>query len=273
MSRFSANAWAVALVLLAAPASGRAAEPPTPESLARALLEGEALYTVRGGLKPLSDGFWQARFPATADTSPEVDAARRALAELRLGPDLVAGVHVFAAPFDGKKTASAFVAHRPALKRLIERRADAFEPIGVTATDHPADVLAKIDRAPRAARWRAFGLAFGYPEHAVEFFVAAGEKQAETKQFVPRDFVQVPTFGSATGRFVYAVPKGHAPRTEDTDLRARADDALARFRAWHEVYIERHRLGWVALLENWAHPQTHEPAPRAACRFSRTRWR
>lgn len=90
---------------------------------------------------------------------------------------------------------------------------------------------------------------------------------------MPRDFVQLPTFGSATGRFVYAVPKGHTPRPEDTDLRERADDALARFRAWHEVYIERHQFGWVSLLENWAHPPAPEPAPRATRRFVRARWR
>ncbi len=226
----------LAVAALLAPA-GASAEMPTVNSMALRMLDGEALYTAAGGLKPVSDGFWQARFPADQVTSPEVDAARAALAALPLGPDLDAGVYVFAKPFGGQRTASAFVAHKPSLSALIARRWDAFGPLGVTPATRPQQVMEAIDRAPPAARWRAFGLAFGYPDYAVDFFVAAGEEQAATGQFVARDFLSLPTFASDRGRFVYAVPKGHAERDEDRQLKAATAPIFAAYAAWRQAYV------------------------------------
>jgi hypothetical protein len=240
------------LVMVSGPAS--ASEPLTADALARGLLDGEALYTVSGGLKPVSDGFWHTRFPASQDTSSEVDEAKRLLATLPLGPDLEVGVFVFAATYEGKKSASAFVAHKPSLRALVNRRADVFGPLGVTADTPPQQVMEKIDRGPRSARWRAFGLAFGYPEYAVEFFVSAGEEQALTGKFVARDFVNIPTFDGDRGRFVYAVPKGHTERTEDCYLKAMSGPILTRYRAWREVYLQAQEFGAVELLRNWIAP-------------------
>jgi len=228
-----------------------AADPLTADYLALRLLDTEALYTVTGGLKPVSDGFWQTRFPASQDTSPDVEEARRILARLPLGPDLEAGVFVFAAAFDGKRSASAFVVHKPRLRELISRRSDVFEPLGITVDTPPQQVMEKIDRGLRSSRWRAFGLVFGYPEYAVEFFVRAGEEQDRTKKFVERDFIRLPTFASNEGRFVYAVPKGHTERAEDQALRATTAEIFTRYQAWRSVYLDDHKLGAVELLRNW----------------------
>lgn len=245
---------ATLVLLLGAAGTSSGAEPPTADALACRLLDSEALYTVSDGLKPVSDGFWQTRFPATQDTSPEVETVRGRLAALPLGPDLEAGVLVFASSFEGKRSASAFVAHKPSLRALIARRKDVFAPLGVTAATPPQEVMQKIDRAPKAARWRAFGLAFGYPEYAVEFFVAAGEEKARGGPFVERQFVQIPTFASDHGRFVYAVPKGHAERNEDRAVKAKADPILARYRAWRAVYVGDGKAGSVALVRDWLAP-------------------
>jgi len=228
-----------------------AGDPPTAESLASRILDSEALYTVTGGLKPVSDGFWQTQFPAHLATSPEVEEARRILKQLPLGPDLEAGVFLFANVFDERKWASAFVAHKPRLRELIVRRSDVFEPLGITADSTPQQVMERIDRGPRSSRWRAFGLVFGYPEYAVEFFVRAGEEQDRTKKFVERDFVHLPTFASNEGRFVYAVPKGHLERAEDRMLRVATSEILTRYRAWRSVYLDDHKLGVVELLRQW----------------------
>jgi hypothetical protein len=218
------------------------------------MLDGEALFTVSGGLKPVSEGFWQTSFPASQATSDHVEAVRKTLAGLPLGPDLETGVLVYASAFEGKRSASAFVAHTPSLKALIERREDVFGPIGVTAKSSAQAVMEAIDKAPRSARWRAFGLVFGYPEYAVEFFVTAGEEQDRTGQFVKRDFLNVPTFGGERGRFVYAVPKGHAERDEDRELMAKAEPILTKYRAWRAVYVDELKLGGVALLSTWTNP-------------------
>lgn len=256
---------ALLVLLFAAAPSLHAAEPPTAEELALRLLDGEGLYTVAGGLKPVSDGFWQARFPAERDASPEVEAARRHLAALPLGPDLEAGVYVFATPFEGRRSASAFIVHKPALWALIGRRPDVFAPLGITPATPPLGVMERIDRGPRAARWRAFGLMFGYPEYAVEFFVAAGETQAGGGTFVERDFVQVPTFGSDRGRFVYAVPKGHTERPEDVALKSAAAPVLDRYRLWRAVYVGEGKAGAVALLRDWLAPPVVVSCPPTVC--------
>jgi hypothetical protein len=215
------------------------------------LLDSEGVYTAAGGLKPLSDGFWRASFPATANTSPEVEEARRILATFRCGDDLTAGVLVFAAAFDGKKTATAFVANRPAVRGVVRRHPAVFGPLGVTILTDPQQVLEAVDRADASTRWRAFGLLFGYPEHAVEFFVRAGEEEKRTKKFVPRDFVHLPTFGKETGRFVYAVPKGHAANFADASLRERAKDRFAEYARRRAVYVGDGKPGPAALVRDW----------------------
>lgn len=249
-------------VLVILPAPPPAIDAPDAAALALRFLDGEGLYTATGGLKPVSDGFWQTRFPATQDTSAAVETVRRRLAALPLGPDLEAGVLVFAAPFDGKRAASAFVVHKPALRALVSRRADVFGPIGVTPDTPPQQVMERIDRAPREARWRASGLAFGYPDHAVEFFVAAGEEQARTGTFVKRDFVHLPTFGGDREGFVYAVPPGHVERAEDRTMWAATTAILDRYRRLRAVYVGDGRAGTVALLRDWIAPPVVVPAAR-----------
>jgi hypothetical protein len=245
----------VICVLFSLSGSLCAAEPLTLDRLALRILDSEALYTTTG-LKPISDGFWQTRFPANESTSPDLKAARKLLRELPLGEDLEADVLIFATAYENRKSASAFLAHKPSLRGLIDRRRDVFEPLGVTTASTPRAVMEAIDRSPRSARWRAFGLVFGYPEHAIEFFVTAGETQDRTQKFVERDFLQLPTFASDQGRFVYAVPKGHVLRIEDLALQNTTAEQFARYSAWRQVYQDRERLPASTLLRRWIQPNS-----------------
>ena len=224
---------------------------PLADELLWKLLDSEAVYTLAGGLKPVSDGFWQARFPATQATTPEVERVRTALAAFRCGGEIVAGVYVFDAVYDGKRAASAFVTHRPSLDALLLCRADVFAPLGVCLGADPQRVMEAVDRAPRATRWRAFGLLFGYPEHAVEFFVAAGESEKATGTFVKRDFRTVPTWASDDGRFVYAVPKGAAERPEEVALKADAAPLFATYSWRRPLYHGAGKPGPAFLVRDW----------------------
>ena len=122
---------------------------PLADELLWKLLDSEAVYTVAGGLKPVSDGFWQARLPADQATTPEVERVRAALAAFRCGDDIAAGVYVFDAVYQGKRSASAFVAHRSSLNALLARRADVFAPLGLRPGADPQRVMEAADRAPR----------------------------------------------------------------------------------------------------------------------------
>lgn len=222
------------------------------DALVLAMLDGEGLYTAAGGLKPVSEGFWQTRFDAARPDLAAVERVRRALAAARLGDTLYADVWVYRAVHDGKRFATAYVAHRPAVRRLVEADPGFWAGLGVTPSSHPAEVVLAAEGAPPLVRFRALGDLFGYPRHAVGFFVAAAfAQELWGGRLVPRDFVHLPTFAAERGRFVYAVPKGHAPNAADLALRRAAEPVLAAYRQRRGRYVGAGKPGAAALLRDW----------------------
>lgn len=204
--------------------------------LLRDAADSEALYTLAGGLKPMSSGFWSGSFEVAAPDLGEIDRVRSALAPLRDG-HWYADVQVFAAAHEGKRMASAFVVHRPALSAMIDHFGAFWAPWGISPDTHPAEVVAVVDRMPRADRWRGYGYLFGFPADAVEFFVEAGLAAAEGGEAgsgVDREFIRLPTFGAEEGRFVYAVPLGHGRTAADRALAGEAERILRAYRDGRE---------------------------------------
>ena len=181
----------------------------------------EALYTLAGGLKPMSTGIWRGSFLVNEPDLDDVRRARASLAPLR--NDLwYADVQVFNNIHDGERSAHAFVVHRAALARMIERFESFWSPWGITPCTHPSEIVAVVDRMPKADRWRGYGYLFGYPADAVDFFVEAGLAAEDGREIgggTDRRFIQIPTYAEDTGRFTYAAPLDH--------LRTAADEALA----------------------------------------------
>lgn len=195
-------------------------------------LQREALYTLVGGLKPLSTGFWQGKIRINAPDTAEIARVRRVLAPLR-DETFYADVQTFAAEHDGQRHVEAYVVHRPALAAMLRRESAFWYPLGVTPCTHPAEIVAIVDRLPRADRWRAYGLLFGYPRYAVEFFVEATELAraggGESGPGKDREFYHIPTASSAESQFTWAVPLGHQERVEDRAIRQRAGEILAAY--------------------------------------------
>jgi hypothetical protein len=198
--------------------------------LVQTALDREALYTIAGGLKPLSTGFWQGQIDLEAPSVGELMRIRRALEPLNTG-DLYADVQAFATTHDGKRHLHAYVAHRPAVAAMIERTQPFWAPHGIAPDTHPAELLAIVDRMPSLDRFRAYGLLFGYPAVAIDFFVEAAGEQERTGEFVKRQFMQIPTFDSPTGQFVYAVAEDHELTPADDRLREAAARILEHYRA------------------------------------------
>lgn len=221
-------------------ASARAAQVRA-DRLAMAILDREGLYTL-AGIKPLSTGIWSGRIELSEAATPAGEASaleredvREALALLSRWP-FYADVMTFATEHDGRRHVDAYIIHVPAMRRALVRHA-VFARHGLSPGTHPAEVLSVVERMPRLERFEAYGHLFGYPSHAVDFFVRAAAEGEAIGELVPRDFVHIPTFQSAQHRFVYAVEKGHILVQEDLDLRERSQAVLSQYSALRTRFL------------------------------------
>jgi hypothetical protein len=237
----------------------------------RVLLEfsdREGLYTLAGGLKPISSDVrdLQLRIAPSLDTAQlaQLDRLRVVAQALHCG-ELGMFVQVFTATYAGRdsstvRSASMVLYHREAVRAAIVRQAAFFATLGVTPATDPREVVGAVENAPQADRWRGYGYLFGYPDDAVDFFVQAGVDGARTKQLVPRDFRRVETFTKYPDRqggpavnssFVYAVPKGSAESTGDRALREAAAPRYARYLSLRAQFIRADSSGAPALWRAW----------------------
>src|SRR5262245_16671720 len=133
------------LVVLLFAAAARAAEPvcfpfetlpaelraKADEMLLKAL-DSESLYTIVGGLKPMSSSFASFKFSVEKPDLKEIEDARRILAAWHCGDDIYADIHHFARIYEGVRHAEGVVFHRAALANAIAKHAEFFAPYGLT---------------------------------------------------------------------------------------------------------------------------------------------
>jgi hypothetical protein len=238
------------------------------EEMLLKLLDTEALYTLVGGLKPITS----VEYNFTANTASnalitrevmtEAEQKRRLLSALRCGDGIYADLHSFT---DGKNSRSfdAYVVNIPALRRAVSAHANYFSQYGITSTAHPVEVvLTFADGDIEHDHVRGIGYLFGYPDYAVNFFAdglgKVFRKEAPRPPEAPTEPFEIPTFSRMTLRnggtrsyFVYAVPKGHQENDEDRAIKVRAAEILAAYRERRARYIGPGKPGAFALLRDW----------------------
>lgn len=101
------------------------------------------------------------------------------------------------------------------------------------------------------ARFGGYGYLFGYPDEAVNFFVAAAAEEEFTGKFVERDFYSAPTVSKSTNGFVWAVPKNNVETESERMIKNRATRIYNEYRARREKYIGENKKGAVELLRDW----------------------
>ncbi|MCC6245048.1 MAG: hypothetical protein IT353_19550 [Gemmatimonadaceae bacterium] len=228
----------------------------------------EGLYTLAGGLKPVSSDVRDLSFRVAPSVDSvalgRVEQLRRVTAALSCG-EITTFVQIFTATSPGRaqdvmRNATLVIAHRASLRALIVRQRSYFAALGITPSADPRDVVSAVENASRAERWRGYGLLFGYPDEAVEFFVNAGVEGDSTKRLVPRDFRRIETFfkfpesRGATptmSSFVYAVPKGAPDSDGDRRLRAQAAPIYAKYVTARAAHIRADSTGAAALWREW----------------------
>jgi hypothetical protein len=238
----------------------------TAESLLRSASDGEGLYTLAGGLKPVSSDLGGVSITVWPDSDrvalDSLQRLRLAARALRCA-DLEAYVLEYAATYTRPdstryRMADTYLVHRASLEREIQRHRPFWDSLGVTSESPSAAVIERVERAPRAQRWRGYGYLFGYPEAAVDFFVESGEQQARGGAFVRRDFRRIETFQKSSARdgepatlssFVYAVPLGAAESDADRELRDAAAPIYREYVARRARYLAAGGAGIVALWQ------------------------
>lgn len=224
---------------------------PRAEALLLKILDGEGLYTLVGGLKPMSSGWLSLRFNVDAPDLAAAEKERQVLSALRCGDEIFANLQPFWRVYEGQRYLDGVIYHRGAFRRTIEAHSRFFAFYGVSPSSHPVEATMAFEVDATAQRNRGYGYLFGYPDHAVDFFVNSEAEQRKTKKLVPRDFLHIPTFGANEGRFVYAVPKGQPANASDLALRERAKPILAYYRRLRPRFIGAGKPGVVALLRTW----------------------
>jgi hypothetical protein len=232
------------------------------EELLLKALDSEALYTIVGGIKPMSSGFanfsFQIREPHSDEGRRErlsvlqkIEDTRQILALWRCGEELFAEVQQFSRAFEGRRSAEAVVFRMSSMRNMLTERSEFFQRWGITPASHSLTVLFAVENAEPATRFAGYGYLFGYPDHAVRFFVDAANEEELTGKFVERDFYSIRTFVSDTNRFVYAVPKGHRERQEDAELKRRSEAVLSEYIDRRARYIGYGKPGVLELIRDW----------------------
>jgi hypothetical protein len=243
------------------------------EELLLAALDREALYTIIGGIKPMSSGFFQMQLPTTGFGSKEQSEAlerlqrtSRAIRALRCGDSVFAELQPFDSLTGNNRSIHGVFFHRKSFDQMVRNYQGFWAFYAVSPEINPLVALLRIDSDPTPNRFRGFGYLFGYPAYAVDFFVDAANQQRKTGKFVERDFVQIPTFERETGAFVYAVPKGHKPNSEDERLREITAPVLEYYRYLRPKYIGNGLPGVIELIRDWMDDGTGTCSPETAMR-------
>ncbi|MBL7977417.1 MAG: hypothetical protein JNN12_03685 [Bacteroidetes Order II. Incertae sedis bacterium] len=213
-------------------------------------LDHEALYTLAADLKPMS---------TIDDFSFHTDSLQAAIPQLTLWANIGAklscnGKKVVLVPFknefDGRKYVELLALDVNRVQKEIRRHPLFWAKLGITEATPVELIPLLVESAAKYDRWRGFGYLFGYPDYAVDFFVQAGQEQDSTKQFVKRDFFQIPVFAAEKGHFTYAMPKGHTPALDDSTRYVAAQKILARYRLLRAEQLRSGTIDAKKLLRN-----------------------
>jgi hypothetical protein len=211
-------------------------------------LDSEALYTFVGDLKPMSQGFIEFEVKPSDE---RVGNLSLILSKFHCGREIQGALVVFDSKSANHAIASSFIG-RPSLieKKRLEFQTDV-SSLPVDESFDLADFVSWIDQINGRARFKNFGMYFGYPKYAVDFFLEAQRKELENGETLERDFYSVPTFAADSSRFIWATPLPHQEQEVDREIRRVADQVLERYRLLRARHITSEGTGALALIREW----------------------
>lgn len=214
------------------------------DSLLTLGFDQEALYTLLSNMKPMSS-ICNLSLPLARKDSSGVDEAitisknigylqqleryQKVLNALETA-DIGFIISPFKQDYEGKRIMQINVYRRSTVAKMVAERQAFFGQWGFVPSTEPEILINTIEYENKYERFRGYGYLFGYPKHAVDFFVEAAQSEARSKEFVKRDFFNIPVYIKRPGHFVYAVPKGYKPTETDSTIYRKAAVVLADYK-------------------------------------------
>jgi hypothetical protein len=237
------------------------------DALLLRVLDSEALYTIIGGLKPMSGGTPAVNVRLDRLDLAEATEIRQIMESWSCGDGVRFTLHHYARLLGSStpptRSLAGVVFNRAAMARIIDRHREFFGNLGLTPNADPVEALMAVEYNETSDRYRGYGLLFGYPEQAVKFFVA-NTLIPQTRNpdpnvpvatvpvpATPRKFINIPTYARDTGAFVYAVAPDHTEDAADRELRDRAKPILDSYKRRRTLYAGEGKPGAAALLRDW----------------------
>ncbi|WP_417887051.1 hypothetical protein [Zunongwangia sp.] len=226
------------------------------DSIAKQVLEKEGLHTVYNGLKPISTVQYldfkidsvTTEFIAPKKVKEQLEFIQKTL-DLLENENIGYVLLPFKAVYGTTRNYEILVYHRKSVEELIKKKSDFFLKRGIIESISPERLLTLYEFEEKSDRFRAYGYFFGYPDHAVDFFVEASKSFQETGNFVERDFYQLPVANGEDGRFVYAVPKGLIPNEIDKEIKEAAAKNVEQYlKLKNKENIQSSQYPFLALL-------------------------
>jgi hypothetical protein len=221
------------------------------DSILQEGLDGEALYTLLGTIKPMSS-VASFSFPlGNSDSSRRLDGdlvnrdslrylakvkdIQRAIALIQL-PDLKFVLVPYRLGYGKARILQLSVVRTSMLDSLLDAKRNFFGQYGFAPGTDPAVVVTVNEYEKKYERLRGYGYLFGYPDYAVDFFVNAFYQSDSTGKHVKRKFFQIPSYARAEGDFVYAYPEDHIPGQLDSNLYTRSLQVLEQYKKVRPKY-------------------------------------
>jgi hypothetical protein len=148
----------------------------------------------------------------------------------------------FKQPDKGYRNIQMYVISRKTFEKKLDEYSAFFGQFGINPLSQPPMIITHVENSDAYDRWRGYGYLFGYPAHAVDFFVAAGKEQNQTAKFVERQFFHIPVFAASEGYFTYALPKNEVPTSIDSSIYRSGLEALKKYKSTRKKWVAHNRL-------------------------------
>jgi hypothetical protein len=216
-----------------------ALQPQARKTLLKAL-DQEALYTLASNLKPMSSGIltlaWSPNQPKDRKAFEDLQSM---LPALQCGTEARAWTLTYREATDGKRYTDLYLGAPELMARTWSQTPELQRLFEASLLENPSALLERLDGLDRSGRLFSFGMFFGYPREAVDFFVVADQEKVRTGRFVERDFRSVPVYSGSDGAFVWAIPKG-APITQaEKEIQHEAAKVLKHYKTRRDRWIPR----------------------------------